>query len=579
MPVRNMHLLQSGIQHHSRGRNPACLLAFLACIAVGMYLRLWNWTGQILLDDEWHALNFVLGKSLPDVFLRQGLGANSIPVNVYSWLLLHTVGWSEAMLRLPSMVAGVASLVVVPLLVSRLWGRSVALVACALLSVAPVLIFYSRIARPYAPAMLLACASVLLTLLWLRDRLRRDILLSAVCGALAIYYHLYTAIPVCVPLAVAAAAALVQGRGTATVAKELLPAAGLFLLIVGILVVIPNLINPWWTQDIHGISRATPATAARVLELVAGTPQPAVQFMMLGLMLAGFVFAFRESLVTGIVLTAPLLVFSLAMALTTQDGAHAGIQVVRYGIAFVPIAYIAVARAFVAGLERLSSCITSAGWGTVTLAAFAAAVWIPSLVTSPLWRTYAYPNNFTSHSAFQDHYGETDWQRSPERDLIRGLSIDRHEIPPVYLAEQMKGMPGVIVYPVLVGDHLNIHYYYQKFHGRPVIAGYLNHSTRETPPGTDYVVADHFFDNIMGNIASLSKKHHEWDTMLNLSDGERVRRDFKGWLLVIHRNPLAEIIRDEYPDYPASLQAYQIASTSFGEPVYSDEQVAAWIVK
>src|SRR6185369_14177208 len=137
-------------------KNSIYLACFGTLVALGCYLRLWGWTEQLMLDDEWHALNFVLGKSLPEVLFIQGMGANSIPVNVYSWLLLHTVGWSEPLLRLPSMVASMAALIVIPLLVNRLWGRGVALMVCGLMSVSPLLIFYSRISRPYAPAMLLA---------------------------------------------------------------------------------------------------------------------------------------------------------------------------------------------------------------------------------------------------------------------------------------------------------------------------------------------------------------------------------------------------------------------------------------
>jgi hypothetical protein len=58
-----------------------CLILFLV---VGAVLRLWHWSSQLLLDDEWHALNFVFNRSLMDVFFQQGMGANSIPVNVYS---------------------------------------------------------------------------------------------------------------------------------------------------------------------------------------------------------------------------------------------------------------------------------------------------------------------------------------------------------------------------------------------------------------------------------------------------------------------------------------------------------------
>ena len=45
---------------------PAWLTLALPFILVGTILRLWGIGQQILVDDEWHSLNFVLGKS----FLR-----------------------------------------------------------------------------------------------------------------------------------------------------------------------------------------------------------------------------------------------------------------------------------------------------------------------------------------------------------------------------------------------------------------------------------------------------------------------------------------------------------------------------
>ena len=49
--------------------------------ALGIFLRLFALPGQVLVDDEWHSLNFVLGKSFFSVLTTHGLGANCIPQN------------------------------------------------------------------------------------------------------------------------------------------------------------------------------------------------------------------------------------------------------------------------------------------------------------------------------------------------------------------------------------------------------------------------------------------------------------------------------------------------------------------
>jgi uncharacterized membrane protein len=320
----------------------------------GVVLRLWDWSSQTLLDDEWHALNFVLNRSFIDVVFQQGLGANSIPVNIYSWLVLHVTGWSEPLLRLPSVAAGIAALVLIPLLVSRIWGNSVACITSALLAVSPVVIFYSRISRPYSPAMLLATVSILLTFSWLKDACRRDLLLSALSGSLAIYYHLYAAIPVGVPLlAVLVATVLPKGSnfGLSVEHKQpfrhILPAAVMMIVILGLLVVVPNLLNPWWSHGIHNMDHANRQTAITVLSLISGTNNGILSFLTLTLLLTGFVRMFLQSRVAGSAVILSFAIFTIIMANTTQDGAHAGIQVARYGITFFPLAFIAIALALV----------------------------------------------------------------------------------------------------------------------------------------------------------------------------------------------------------------------------------------
>lgn len=555
----------------------------LMTVVIGTFLRLWHWSHQVLLDDEWHALNFVPGKSLKDVLFTQGLGANSIPVNVYTWLLLHTTGWSEPLLRLPSMVAGIAALVVLPPLVARLWGRRAALSYGAFLAISPVLVFYSRNLRPYAPVMLLAPASLLLVLLWLKEGRRRDLVAAALCGSAAIYFHLYATIPVCVPLAVAFVCALLARRSGKTLPSgtpltDLCLAGSLLTLIDGVLVVIPNVMNPWWAHGIQGVDHATVGTALRAWELVAGTHVRPLQVLLLVLAAAGLISVFRASKSIGTALAAPLSSFCLVMSLTTQEGTHAGIQVVRYGIAFVPLILALAAVGCVEVTRRLSfrvadrrQILVAGSCLVLVCGSYAAA--------SPLWRTYRYPNNFTNHSAFQDHYTPTDWRRSPERDLAPGVSIDRSEVSGIYLdRRRLQGVPGIIEYPMLVGDYFNLYYYYQHFHRRPVRIGYLPDAGEPVPKTRDFVTGVMIVDEVLDNVPELRAHPAKWRTMVRLDDIDGVRRMYPGWLVVVHRNPMAEILREGLPDDPSSDRAAQVLIDGFGKPAYLDGQLAVWRV-
>ena len=557
-------------------------------VVLGAALRLWGWPAQALLDDEWHALNFVLGKSFLGVLLCQGMGANSIPVNIYSWLLLHTVGWSEPLLRLPSTLAGIAGLVLLPLLAVRLWGRTVALVFAALLAVAPVTIFYSRVARPYAPVMLLAAASVLLTLLWLRDHRRRDVVLAALCGVVAIYYHLHAVIPVGLALAVASCHVLAARW---KLLRQPMPPladvwlAGVLMAVPGVLlVVLPNLLDPWWAHGIHGVDRATTDTAFTVLGLFAGTPVLALQLLLGLLALLGWLRILVQSRPLGLTLGVPFAAFALAMALSTQDGAHAGIQVARYGIAFFPLAYLLVAVALAAAARGVARRLPERARLPVAVLAVVA-LGTPWLATSPLWTTYQHPNNFTNHSAYQYRYEPINWELSPERDLAPGYRMSSADIPLLYREKLASlGIHGVIEYPMLIGDHLNLHYFYQHSHRYPVRLGYVD-NVRFSPLSSEdkWVFDDTPIDYVLSRIPPGLRRGCRWSSMADIADVDKLRRTYPGWLVVVHRNLLRETFPSQFgpktTDPPLALSAAQRLYGAFGPPVYRDTHVAAWVVR
>jgi predicted membrane-bound mannosyltransferase len=155
-------------------------------VACGAFLRLYLLPGQILLDDEWHALNYVLGRSFAFLATHFSVpGATSVPMNLYTRLLLETTGWSETMLRLPAVLAGLLSLLVLPPLVRRIFGTPTAMLFAVLLAISPFLLFYSRSARPYGVVLLLASVSMLSCWLWTATGRRRWAVAWAVCAVLS----------------------------------------------------------------------------------------------------------------------------------------------------------------------------------------------------------------------------------------------------------------------------------------------------------------------------------------------------------------------------------------------------------
>lgn len=87
-----------------------------------------------------------------------GYEANGMPYPIVLWPLIRIFGSSEALLRVPAVLAGTASVPALWWAARRLGYRdAVALGAAGLLAVNPMAVWYSQEARPYALVVLAAC--------------------------------------------------------------------------------------------------------------------------------------------------------------------------------------------------------------------------------------------------------------------------------------------------------------------------------------------------------------------------------------------------------------------------------------
>lgn len=588
--TRDKEIIQSG-----GGAAIPPIILYCIIFSIGCYLRLWHITSQMFLDDEWHAINFVLDKSAYDVFFKHGMGANSIPINVWSWLSLHTFGWSELTLKFPSIATGITSLIVLPYLVKKLWGISVALIFTALLSTSPLIIFYSRIARPFSPAMLFGATSILLTLLWIREGKKFFLYLSGLLGFLAFYFHLYSIIPVATTFLIISLASfkpVAQRTGISVKSQSpwshITPVAIAVIVLSAIFIGYPNITNPWWTK-VQGISHSNLNTFITFIELIAGTSQYRLAYTVLFLIPFGCYIVYKKNRVQGLVLIISTLFFAIIIANYTQDGAHAAIQAARYGIVFFPIFYILIAFAIdwlasriqkIAGLSRHR-------WLVIFILF---CLWTPFLLTSPLNAIYTSPANFTNHSGFQYNYRPISWDRSPERELAQGISISYNEIPIIYRMPQvLSRYKGIIEYPMAIGDHFNLLYYYQHFHKRPVIAGYSRKDTSvKAPPQAEWVYGNRTIDYIMTSIPQeISQNAITWKSMVNIEQPDILKSKYSGWLFILHKNPCREVSEhlqetdlafNTLTDLPTTYITIEYLTKYFGSPFLQTNHIAAWSI-
>ncbi len=564
----------------SWNRNRAFALALAAALLAGFWLRWHLLADQVLGDDEWHGFYYALGKSPWWLLTHFSIpGATCIPLNFYSWLLGATVGWSEIWLRLPSLVGGVAIVAAGPWLAREIIGTRRAGLLAGLLAVSPLLIFYSRICRPYSAVALLAFASLLFAARWLQSGGRRSAALFAVTGVLAIYFHLFAAVTVAAPM-LAGLILLIHARlfnvgGRTAVGpslREWLLAASILVVGGGVLV-LPALIHSLQSTffNIALAGKLSFQSLPKVAELISGTGQPLLAILFWAAFVAGAVEQCRRNPRFGWMLVSLYPLHALALILSRPDSAQSGIVLARYCIPLVPVTLLLVACGIQAALE--AAVRNLALQTSIAVAALAALA-----LAGPLPQCYVAPNNFTSHGAYQHRYGNIDWQKSFVSDLTPAdftlvTAVRAEEISPFY--QWLQNHPGsrpVVEFPMLIGDHFNPLYYYQHFHRRPVLVGYVTDlaASRGLAPGNIY--GNTYIDQVLSLVPDPARLHFQ---NLVAMDNVATLRGRGAEFVILHKQFEAQLPAVALP-LPDLARLQDKFRRTFGEPFYEDAHIAVF---
>jgi mannosyltransferase len=217
----------------ARARLPAWWpLAALTLAAAA--LRLSTLDLQSLWYDEAftpvHVLHHGLSATLRGVVHTE----NSPPLwYLVEWLDWRVLGGGEVALRLPSALAGIATVPVAWMIGHELAGRRVAILAAALVAVNPLFVWYSQEARVYALFVLMAALAMLCLLRAAREPSPKNLAAFAFTGALALlthYFAVFLLIPMALWLLFAPARPASQSRRGALVALGALTLVGAALL-------------------------------------------------------------------------------------------------------------------------------------------------------------------------------------------------------------------------------------------------------------------------------------------------------------------------------------------------------------
>ena len=160
-------------------------------VIIGAALRLHSLGAASLLIDEAASDRFA---TMPLLEFLHTLWHYQGNMTLYYFILrawVH-IGDSEFMLRLPSMIFGVLTVVGVYALAARLFGRLTGLIAAALLSVHGFHIAFSQMARSYSLLLFLLVLTMYLLVSAMESQSTRDWTLFAVAAALCVYAHIFS---------------------------------------------------------------------------------------------------------------------------------------------------------------------------------------------------------------------------------------------------------------------------------------------------------------------------------------------------------------------------------------------------
>jgi hypothetical protein len=546
---------------------PALALAFLA----GLFLRWYLLTDQVLIDDEWHGFYYAIGKSPAWLLTHFSIpGATCIPLNFYSWLLGATVGWSELWLRLPSLICGLLCVLVCPLL-------------AFLLAISPVLIFYSRISRPYSAVAFLGFLTILFAARWMQSGGRRPAMFFVGAGVLAIYFHLFAVVTVAAPVLVAISfhfwrrwSGSSHGSVTAPSSRQWILAA---LAVAGIsaILVLPAMIHSvqstFFTIALKGTF--TWQSLPQVAELVSGTGQPILTALFWCALIVGAVEQCRRNPWFGWTLISLYPLHALALLLSRPDSAQSAILLVRYCIPLVPVSLLLVACGIQVALETIATR-TKLQPSLQTL--IAAACVTALAITGPLPQAYVAPNNFTSHGAYQHHYGQIDWSRSFHSDFTPAnftlvTTIRADEVSPFYgQLAKAAGTRPVVEYPMMIGDHFNPLYYYQRFHHRPVLVGYTTDMKLAVGLAPGNIYGSTYIDQVISLIDDQSRL--KFRNLVSMDDLATMH-DRGVEYVILHKQFEAQLpfVAPPPPDLDRLWQKYR---KELGAPIYEDAHIAVF---
>ncbi len=413
----------------------------LAALLAGVVLRVYQLRSQMLIDDEWHAVRMLIGADMEGIADHFGLADYSIPLTLYyRWLYEHAA-LSEWAMHWPLLACGITLLVLAPWLLRHSLPLAVRATWLGMLAISPLLIYFSRTARPYS---LLALCGVVAWVAFRNWHARggRGLPWAVAYGlatCLAGWAHLLSLAFTLWPLGWAGLCSLgacLRPARRAQAWQQLQRQLTLGAAIAGVLVcaLLPPLLNDWGAMaGKTGADSVSVSSVYRTLLMQFGLADGWSLLVVLGLGAVGVVKLWRvERFLVGTTLAASVVGMTV-IALARPAWVQHPLVFARYATPVLPFLLLFVAAGLVAVAQRMRS-----PW----LAMLVCALGVLGLVwRGPLPGWYYFPNQFMGHALFQFDY---DPQHNPYV-----TQLDLGTVSPFYreLAQRPPGSVTLIETP------------------------------------------------------------------------------------------------------------------------------------
>ncbi len=585
---------RKSVLHFVNDRN--FFLWWVPIFILAAFLRLYMLPGQILIDDEWHGIAFIFGKTFWEALTAFNPLNNSSPIlTAYTLLLYRTLGISEMLLRIPVVLAGLASLIILPWSVKKIFGTRVALIFSALLAISPFLIFYSRFFRAYILIMLFSFWGLLSFFHWVTTGQRRYAIFSVLSGSVAVYAHPISLVVVMIPFVLLFFIFCTRDyfpqffRSFAVV----IPPQQFFALfsITALLVMFLS-----WPILAHradlplfkdGISLNGLMDAVTLLCGTANFPLVVIFVLML---IAGQILILKRQPLIGWIFATVILAYFLFLSFTGPFGIGNGFVMLRYMIPAVPMGILLVALA----LEYFCKALGEIPF----LYSTKARIFISSLPVifvglllafGPIIDIYVYPNNFTNHSAFQGSYQSPLWKYADAHNIYTNFPITKENISPFYISLISNvDIKTLIDYPFDVCSYNNVFYFYQHFDRKRRIAGYSSVridsgvEIEEYPDGiTSLYVGNGSIDDVLRYNSNPDRLR--FTNIIDIENDAELSK-LHDAALVLHKSLMAPLLMSEKQGfvklrYTMMNRFITKFQQTCGAPLYEDNEIVVFKIK